>query len=61
MKRVWPKPIAMSSGDEGKKAKGNEVKLTPEEIIRGFQQLREEQKLIISKVNELEADKKEHR
>ena len=47
--------------NNGKKNKGNKSSLTQEQIIGKFNQLRQEQRNLFAKINELEMDQSEHR
>ena len=51
----------MASKSNGKKSKGNKGGLTQEQIIFKFNQLRQEQRNLLSKISELEMDQSEHR
>lgn len=55
--------MASKSNNNGKKnvIKGGKGSLTQEQIIFNFNQLRQEQRNLISKINELEMDQSEHR
>jgi hypothetical protein len=53
--------MAFQSSNNGKKSKGNKASLTQEQIIGKFNQLRQEQRNLFAKINELEMDQSEHR
>ena len=48
--------MAEKSSSKGKKGRG----LTQEEAVAAFQQLRQEQRALAAKIDELEAEKREH-
>ena len=51
----------MASGDSGKVVKtGKPKSANQEQIIAGFQELRNQQRAVASKVSELEMERKEH-
>ena len=51
----------MASGDSGKLAKAGKAKpVNQEQVIAGFQELRNQQRAVASKLSELEMERKEH-
>lgn len=51
----------MASGDSSKVAKAGKAKpVSQEQVIAGFQELRNQQRAVASKVSELEMERKEH-
>ena len=56
-----PTHIKMASGDSGKLAKAGKAKpVNQEQVIAGFQELRNQQRAVASKLSELEMERKEH-
>ena len=53
------KMAAFGSGD-GKKLTANKSNKTQEQIVAGFQELRNQQRATVAKISELEMERKEH-
>ena len=50
-----------SKATNAKKSKGSKSAITQEQLVIKFNQLRQEQRSLLSKINELEVEQSEHR